>query len=58
MRGDQLKEGKRSDSVFMGILHEEWLALNGSSNGSNNGFQRMSGSTDPSGSTDRAADNG
>jgi RimJ/RimL family protein N-acetyltransferase len=78
MRGDQLKEGKRSDSVFMGILHEEWLAINGSNNGSINGFQRMNGSingsqrmngsssgsqrmngsTDPSGSTDRATDNG
>lgn len=27
MRLDQLKEGKRSDTVFMGILREEWLAL-------------------------------
>jgi len=27
MRQDQLKEGKRSDSIFMGILREEWLAL-------------------------------
>jgi RimJ/RimL family protein N-acetyltransferase len=27
MRQDQLKEGKRSGSVFMGILHEEWLAM-------------------------------
>lgn len=29
MRQDQLKEGKRSDSIFMGILREEWLALQG-----------------------------
>lgn len=33
MRGDQLKEGRRSDSVFMGILHEEWLSINGFANG-------------------------
>lgn len=29
MRQDQLKEGKRSDSIFMGILREEWQALQG-----------------------------
>jgi len=27
MRQDQLKEGRRSDTVFMGLLHEEWLAM-------------------------------
>jgi RimJ/RimL family protein N-acetyltransferase len=29
MRGDTLREGRRTDSHFMGILREEWLALRG-----------------------------
>ena len=33
MRLDQLKEGRRSDSIFMGILYEEWLAINGLTSG-------------------------
>ena len=29
MRGDTLKEGRRTDGVEMGILRQEWLALRG-----------------------------
>lgn len=29
MRQDTLREGRRTDSYFMGILREEWLALQG-----------------------------
>lgn len=29
MRGEVLREGKRIDSYFMGILREEWLAMQG-----------------------------
>jgi RimJ/RimL family protein N-acetyltransferase len=30
MRQDQMREGRRFDSVFMGILREEWLAIDSS----------------------------
>ena len=29
MRGEMLREGQRSDSYFMGILREEWCAIQG-----------------------------
>jgi RimJ/RimL family protein N-acetyltransferase len=29
MRGEVLREGRRSDTLFMGILREEWLAVEG-----------------------------
>jgi RimJ/RimL family protein N-acetyltransferase len=29
MRGDTLREGRRTDGIYMGILRREWLALEG-----------------------------
>lgn len=33
LRGRLMREGKRWDMLVMGILREEWIALNGSANG-------------------------
>jgi hypothetical protein len=29
VRGETLREGRRTDTYFMGILREEWMALYG-----------------------------